>query len=439
MGSRPRPHALVPEKRALMSIATALFFGLANVTAAPDAKPMPVIFEPTVVTAHMGGVAVPSGEALESMHAGQYILRAYGGKLTRVPVVKTLLPHCPKVGVQGVQVDLGPGETIYSRQRTMLCKSTDGGRTWASQPISAPAGWTIPETGRWKVLRDGTLVCVAVKMGRDQRAPAEVWVSGDEGRSWTKRAEIPVEMKLPQSGKRYAERYCHRGLDRLEDNTLLWVVDIRDDPYTEGHGAFCFRSTDAGRTWQGPVLMIDWGSEGAAVRLPSGRVLATMRYQRQPAPSDTAEMRTFMGTHPGRTGLDGFKNVFLMDSDDGGRSWSPPRMLTTVFGQTFGYPAVQSDGTVVVVHDTRYGPGHPGARALISRDEGKTWEDEVYYLDHTRITGSYSASVVLGDDTIVTICASSRVTHAVAQAGQRAEGGDARTDLHAIRWKPVKR
>ena len=97
-------------------------------------------------------------------------------------------------------------------------------------------------------------------------------------------------------------------------------------------------------------------------------------------------------------------------------------MLTTVYGQTFGHPAVQSDGTVVVVHHTRYGPGRPGARALISRDEGKTWEDEVYYLDHSNVTGSYSASVVLEDDTIVTISASN----------------NGLTDLYAIRWKPME-
>jgi hypothetical protein len=246
-------------------------------------------------------------------------------------------------------------------------------------------------------------------------------------------------MKRPQTGKDYAERYCHRGLDRLHDDTLLWVIDVRDNPYTEGHGTFCFRSTDQGETWQGPELVIDWGSEGATVLLPSGRVLATMRYQRLPQPSDSAEIRKHMGSHPRSKGLDGFKNVFLMDSDDGGRTWSPPRMLTTVYGQTFGYPAVQSNGAVVVVHDTRYGPGRPGARALISRNEGKTWDDEVYYLDHTAITGSYSAAVVLKDDTILTISASSRVPFSKVSGRQRQEDDDTLTDLYAIRWKPQKR
>ena len=64
------------------------------------------------------------------------------------------------------------------------------------------------------------------------------------------------------------------------------------------------------------------------------------------------------------------------------------RQLTTVFRQTRGVPVALKDGTVIVIHDTRYGPGPAGSRAMISRDEGKTWEDEVYYLDHTAVKGS---------------------------------------------------
>ena len=50
------------------------------------------------------------------------------------------------------------------------------------------------------------------------------------------------------------------------------------------------------------------------------------------------------------------------------------------------------------------------------------WRDEVYDLDHSDVTGSYSASVMLEDDTIVTISASN----------------NGKTGLYAIRWEPVK-
>jgi len=68
---------------------------------------------------------------------------------------------------------------------------------------------------------------------------------------------------------------------------------------------------------------------------------------------------------------------------------------------------------------------------MISRDEGKTWLDEVYYLDSTRFTGSYTASVVIEDDTIVTIAGSSQSLGSWQAVKNK-------TDLYAIRWKPVK-
>ena len=383
---------------------------------------MQIIVKPKLHTSRLGRVDVPSAEVLKRMHDSQYILHAADGKLTRVPVEKTLLPHSDDMSPQGTHVDVGPDGAVYVKQSQILCKSTDGGRTWTSRSL---IGMEDLPGGHWRVLRDGTFIGVACSTGPEARAPAVVWVSQDEGITWTKRAEIPVEMNLPD-GRPYTERYTHRGLNRLQDDTLLWTVDIRDTPTTM-NGCYTFRSTDGGHTWQGQILMIDWGSEGAAVLVPSGRVFATMRYQRYPLPTDTKEMmRPMDGSDEGR----GFKNVFVMESADGGQTWSPPRMLCTVYGQTFGYPAAQSNGTVVVIHDTRYGPGPPGSRAMISRDEGKTWLDEVYYLDSTTFTGSYSASAVFADDTILSICGSS-------QAPGSWDGVRDNTDMYAIRWRPV--
>ena len=383
---------------------------------------MQIIVEPKLHTGRLGGVDVPSAEVLKQMHDNQYILHAAGRQLTRVPVEKTLLPHSDDMSPQGAHVDVGPDGTVYVKQSQVLCKSMDGGRTWTSRSLT---GMEDLPGGHWRVLRDGTFIGVDCSTGPEARDPAVVWVSQDEGVTWTKRAEIPVEMNLPD-GRPYTERYTHRGLNRLQDDTLLWTVDIRDTPTTM-NGCYTFRSTDGGNSWQGPALMIDWGSEGAAVLAPSGRVFATMRYQRPPLPADTEEMmRPMDGSDEDR----GFKNVFVMDSADGGQTWSPPRMLCTVYGQTFGYPAVQSNATVIVIHDTRYGPGPPGSRAMISRDEGRTWLDEVYYLDSTTFTGSYSASAVLADDTILSICGSS-------QALGSWDGVRDNTDMYAIRWQPV--
>ena len=443
---------------------TTVIIGLVLMAPAPAQKVavLEVIAEPTVMTEEMGGVALPMKGDLEKMHRSAYILRARNGRMTPVTVEKTLLPHDQPLTPQSAQIDIGPDGTLYVRMATKLAKSTDGGRTWTSQPMNPPEGYSLDQTGRWKVLSDGTFICITVISGEDERAPAKVWVSKNEGLSWKRRSQVPLDIKMPKSGLPYDSRYRHRGLDRLND-TLIWTIELREyvrdeatqeivsrdvkvlrsvKPLVEivlkDHELFAFRSTDDGRNWQGPLRMWDWASEGAATRLPSGEILATVRVQRHKLAQDPPELVKYMGAYATMPDRPGLKNVFLMNSKDDGVTWSPPRILTTVYGQTFGYPAAQSDGTVVVVHDTRYGPGPPGSRALISRDEGKTWEDEVYYLDSTNFPGSYSASVVLADDTILTIAAS--CTNPAVGGHGRKDWENVRntTDFYAIRWKPVK-
>ena len=403
-----------------------------SMATAEAAEPSRLIVDPNVLTDRMGGVEVPPVGVLTAMHQSAYILRAAGGRLSRVPVARTRLPHSDGMNPQAVQVDLGPAGEIYVRQTEVFCKSIDGGRTWTARRIALPPD---VELGfRWKVLRDGTFISVGCQVGNAVDPPAVVWASTDEGVTWTRRAEIPInDLPLP-SGRPYVQRYVHRGLNRLRDDTLIWGIDVRDDPFVRGSALYFFQSSDGGKTWQGPTLVRDRGaSEGGTVRLPSGRLFATMRMGYIVHPSDPPRLLKYTQKVAGApfNGRHRIKNLFVMDSDDDGKTWNTPRLLTTVFGQTFGFPAVQSDGTLVVIHDTRYGPGPPGSRAMISRDEGKTWQDEVYYLDSTKFTGSYSASVVLADDTIVTIAGSS-------QAGNTWEAVNGSTDLFAIRWKPVK-
>ena len=150
------------------------------------------------------------------------------------------------------------------------------------------------------------------------------------------------------------------------------------------------------------------------VLTPSGTILATLRYQR----------KLLAGDPPGQDAR-GYKHVFLTDSFDGGLTWKDLRPLTTVYGQCYSSPAVLGDGTTVVIHDTRYGPGHRGSRAMVSYDEGKTWTDEVYYMSYTEDRAQPSASVVLKDGIVLTIIGADKVWQGPI-------------DLTAIRWQPAK-
>ncbi len=125
-----------------------------------------------------------------------------------------------------------------------------------------------------------------------------------------------------------------------------------------------------------------------------------------------------------------YKTVFVADSEDGGVTWKNLRPLTNVHGQCHGFGVGLPDGTVVVTHDHRYPPGTPCGRAMISRDEGRTWEDEVYYLYCGDVASGFSQSVALENDVILTVGATSDYK----------DSGDwndwtGRADLTAIRWK----
>ena len=71
---------------------------------------------------------------------------------------------------------------------------------------------------------------------------------------------------------------------------------------------------------------------------------------------------------------------------------------------------------------------------MISHDEGRTWEDEVYYLFFEKGMSSYTQSVVLADDTILTLGG----TASDPKAKRQWTGAIGNSHLTAIRWKPVK-
>ena len=182
-------------------------------------------------------------------------------------------------------------------------------------------------------------------------------VSEDAGLTWQKIAEI----RLPD---KYDERYGY-SLFRLPEGDLVCGVACRDHfqfQFDRKSTGMCtlmaYRRSDGGKTWEGPSKIADWCHEGGIARTASGRLLAVLRYQRPLLPGDPPGLMEQTG---GR-GDWAYKHVFLADSVDGGRTWSNVRQLTTVFGQCYARGVGLADGTVVVVHDCRYGPGAPSNR-----------------------------------------------------------------------------
>lgn len=387
-------------------------------TLAGEAKtPFPI---PRLKTGVMGGVKIPSDQELAAMNSGQYVLHARGGKLTKVPVEKSRVPH------GGLNLVMASNGTFFFRNDNAMVKSTDGGRTWTSYPHDQKF-----KDGQLQILKDGTLIGVYIPTVKGEKywtKPADVWASSDEGRNWRKIAQIERPTKF--DGREYEWWYPTYDLYRLPDDTLLWGVNLRNTvntspPYKKI--LVIYRSEDGGKTWQGPRPFVDWCSEGSMTCTTSGKLLAAVRYNRLLLPSDPPDLcdgRTrgatpflpFMANTP-------YKHVFLSESYDDGRTWTNFRQLTTALGQHVGSPVALPDGRVVLLHTTSYGPGPRDGRAMISYDEGQTWEDEAYYMLITDgVQSAYSRSLLLKDDTILTVAS------------------DGRDDsLMAIRWKPVKK
>ena len=86
-----------------------------------------------------------------------------------------------------------------------------------------------------------------------------------------------------------------------------------------------------------------------------------------------------------------------------------------------------------MIHDARYPRHLDVARAMVSRDEGETWQNEVYYMYYGKGHTSYSRSVVLRDQTILTLAGTS--TNPKAQISGRWSIGH--SQMTAIRWRPI--
>ena len=238
---------------------------------------------------------------------------------------------------------------------------------------------------------------------------------------------------MPGSDQPYDERYCHRGLDRLQDDTLLWtsMSAAMPTPRMAYPGStVCSCSNLATRAAAGKVrLDVGWGSEGSATSFLPGRswppcVISATSIPRilpgsssiwEPTPDARKprfQERLFDEFHRWRGQLDPASNAHY-------GLWPNLRLPCS------------SERRHRCCH-SRYPlrSGAAGESGHDQPDQGQTWEDEVYYLDSTNFTGSYSASLVLDDDTILTIAASS--------VGHSWESVKDQTDLYAIRWKPVK-
>jgi hypothetical protein len=197
---------------------------------------------------------------------------------------------------------------------TWMLRSTDGGSTWSAPyrvPLNSPHGPVALRDGR--LLYAGrTLWDATVKVG--------VAHSADDGLNWQWLAEIPV-----RAGDR-AEDYHE--LHAVETRSGKLIVHIRNHNEANRGETLQCESTDGGKTWSEPHSIHVWGLPSHLLRLRSGRLVMAYGYRREP-----------------------FGNQARW-SDDEGRSWSAPVMLSMDgAGGDLGYPSTVelADGALITV------------------------------------------------------------------------------------------
>lgn len=207
------------------------------------------------------------------------------------------------------------------------------------------------------------------------------WVTlTDDGESWTAPIRVPVSTP--------------HGPIRLANGDLLYLGKANFSTPDRATGVImACRSSDGGRTWAelGEVPACPGAShanvhEPHVAELADGRLVGMIRFQRSGPDDPVKDQINF--------------SLSQTESDDGGETWSIARP-TGVYGSPPGLLA-HSSGALLCVYGYRQEPY--GQRAMVSRDGGQTWGDEIVLRDDGPDGDlGYPDSVEMPDGSVMTI------------------------------------
>lgn len=336
--------------------------------------------------------------------------------------------HAPIKGVDG-----------YS-ERAVFWRSRDGGRTWGTRQER------LDIQGRefgLTALQDGTLLMTCHWLARDIFNPSKythskIFRSTDEGRTWS---EIRIGPDgFPDQAQTMADWMAFEipDMERPEKFLTCLGVSMQDGGDKAPKVVRLWRSHDSGKTWEKSLhpdtanwIDVDgFFSQTVTFRTTSGHLLHPVRVDRTGPHWHIHGTSKNLKIERGDQG----DRMMLWQSVDHGRTWHKHREHGN-FGQ-YGemYPRFLDlkDGRLLLTFTVRSNStdGHGlGLRAIISNDEGQTWD-----FDHDRIVisnvnqgssgGGFGNTVQLLDETLVSVYSY--------------RGEDKKTHLEAVRWQVPK-
>jgi len=352
------------------------------------------------VTLNGSNIEVPAPEELDRWRAGGYsgfnsvnlqeiyVCRKLAARRSQIahgwgkPVIQRL-PNGDLLASQYKNLQDDPNPNYPDEvEEAALCVSRDEGLTWSKPRLLGLPG----RATQLSVLSDGIVI-----LG----AGSKLYYSDDDAQTFTECAVSWDEFsrdKRPGTLRGYGET---NGVLELPDGTLMIVCCTHHFPI-EGISDFhCYalRSTDRGRTWGDASFIINT-DEVELLRIDDGRILGFARL-------DTVYSRDVWG-QGGQIG-EGGDQMALMESTDGGRTWTDPVPIGLGMAQIPAFPLALPDGRLILVHGNRQFPF--GCQAIASLDQGKTWELENFLMLAYASWDNYGGhprSILMPDGSIIT-------------------------------------
>ena len=330
------------------------------------------------------GVATPAEVKAPVFDPDTRIELIADGKTTHQQATRSdILPVQPgmsasqvRYGRNGSTVQRSSSGVLYCAGSIMgeyMMTSEDDGKTWQRMELDIQ-GWG--EMIGFKILRNGDFVIMYEPTGGGQRNFYTAR-STDEGKTWSViMGDVDLSPFIHISGK-------DNNLIELADATLVAAVQLwggRDESGAKAAGtenkamAYTLRSTDGGVTWPQRASICDLTGKSRLVRLQSGKLLACVQ-NIKPGPYNT---------------------FYIAESIDGGITWSNPREALAGHNPSTAGMLQLADSRVVLQYLRDAQPGKSsnvswyagcGMRAVISDDEGKTWQDPLYVVSRVYASG----------------------------------------------------
>jgi len=326
-----------------------------------------------------------------------------------------------------------PGGKV--REWTGLWRSKDGGLTWTER---VEVRDMIGREHWLTCLRDGTLITSCHLLPQDVNNPEGIcssWLhrSTDGGRSWERtRATVDGELRCGADEKLGSG--TSRNVVELPEGTLLFGVSIGTADV-----AYLWRSDDGGKTWEKnrPVKIQGFYhnadgffAEDFNYRNDSGKLLHWCRvgpFGYRPEQENPPGMFPMNDGRPAPTGDDGIDRMMWTHSSDEGLTWAP---LLDFGDYGSHYPRVVRlhDGRLLMTYTQRSTFYPLGLRAILSYDDGETWDfsaDQIVIEGFTpwgqESGGGFGNTIQLPDGSLAT-CYSYN-------------SGDTRNEIDVVRWR----